>query len=72
MSGSTSRVRDMGRQHYINGGSKLQAKEDRLKKTWLGFSKTKKLTEYLNEQKYVKCTNRSESKKCAVTTVNDV
>ena len=72
MSGRTSKVRDMGRQHYPNGGSKLQAKEHRLKKTWLGISKTKKLTEYLNEQKHVKCTTGSESKKCAVTAVNDV
>ena len=66
MSGSSSKVRDIGR-HYPSGGSKHKAKEDRLKKTQLAISKTRKMTEYFTEQRDVGDTGRSESKKYTTT-----
>ena len=62
MGGSTSRVREIGR-HYPSGWSKRKAKEDRLKKTQLPISKSRKMTEYFSEQRDIGDTGRSESEK---------
>ena len=71
MNGSASRVRDIGR-HYPSGWSKRKAKNDRLKKTQLAISKTRKMTEYFTEQRDIGDTGRSGSKKYTATTEADV
>ena len=70
MSGSTSRVRDIGR-HCPSGWSKRTAKDDRLKKTQLAISKTRKMMEYFTEQRDIGDTGRSESEKYTATTEVD-
>ena len=71
MSGSTSRVKDIGR-HYLFEWSKRKAKNDRLKRTQLAISKTRKMTECFTEQRDIGDTGRSESEKYTATTEADV
>ena len=72
MSGSSSsRVRDIGRQ-YPSGSNKRKAKEDRLKKTELVISKTRKMTDYFTEQRDNGDTNKTESEKYTATIEADV
>ena len=71
MSGSISRVRDIGRP-YPSGWSTRKAKENRLKKTQLAISKTRKIMEYFTRQRDSGDTGRSESEKYTATTEADV
>ena len=71
MSGSTRRVRDIGR-HYPSGWSKRKAKENRLKRTQLAISKVRKMTEYFTKQKDIGNTRKSESEKYTASTEADV
>ena len=64
-------MRDIGR-HYLSGWSKRKAKENRLKKTQLAISKSRKMTEYFTEQKDIGDSSWSESKKYTATTEADV
>ena len=70
MSGSTSRVKDISRR-YPSGWSKRKAKKDRLIKSQLAISKTRKMTEYFTEQRDIGDSDRSESEKYTAATEAD-
>ena len=71
MSGSTSRVRDIGRR-CPSGSSKRKAKEDRLKTTQLAIPKSRKMTKYFTEQRDIGDTSRSESEIYTAATEADI
>ena len=68
---STSRVRDIGR-HYPSGSSKRKATKDKLEKTQLAISTSRKMTENCTKQRDIGDISRSESEKYTATTEADV